>query len=470
MMAIDGLGGSTPPLTPPAGGDVGGTDNTNGENQVTGAATPKVAAPIPNVISPAISTPKANVSPLDRPKIELPADMNLSVGDLIQLIQSEIKKTSDALAEVQKSQIKADTLKQTNANDAQIKALNDAADQIAQIQEEQAAMADVQWALMAVSIFLTVCTAGGLGPFIGPIMVAATVVTQVPIEGKNFSGWLTEGIGKGLGEFEKACEKSVRFFGSAATKGKYGISDEDMKANDKQIEDSENYQAMAVMTAFEVTVAIVVAVVTFGAAAGPAAGAATEAITEETLTAAANEAEVILEESLQTAMEDAANTTAETLETVMNEVEETTAETTQTATNQVTSTVQETAQTTLEDVADSGEDVEDVAANSAKEVQQLNKIQKAFGNVQTVGGAVKDLALDGVNIHTSYLQYENSENQADADKIKAYTKFLQQVLSSEEDFLKQIIESQSNIADTVKSILQTEHSTNMHIASLTTHA
>jgi len=469
-MAIDGLGGSTPPLTPPAGGDaggVGGAGNTNGTNPVTGATTLPPLAPVPNVISPAISAPKANVSPLDRPKIEIPANMNLSVGDLIQLIQSEIKKTSDAIAEVQKSQIKADTLKQTNANDAQIKALNDAADQIAQIQEEQEAMADVQWALMALSIFLTVCTAGGLGPFIGPIMVAATVVTQVPIEGKNFSGWLTEGVGKGLGELEKACMRSLcSDYGSNG----YKMTDQEKTDANKQIEDSETYQAMAIMTAIEVTVAIVVAVVTFGAAAGPAAGAASEAITEETLTTAANQAEVILEEAMQTAMQEAANTTAETLETTMNEVEQTTAETLQTTTNEVATTTQETAQSTLEDVADVGEDVGDSVADNAKQLQQFSKIQRYMGNVQTVGGVAKDLALDGVQIHTAYLQYENSENQADADKIKAYTKFLQQVLSSEEDFLKQIIESQSNIADTVKDILQTEHSTNMHIANLTTHA
>jgi hypothetical protein len=129
--------------------------------------------------------------------------------------------------------------------------------------------------------------------------------------------------------------------------------------------------------------------------------------------------------------------------------------------------VQEGTQEAAQAIQESVNDAVTTATNQAKSLQRLQKAVDISTNlVQTAGS----LTQDAVGIHTAYLDMENTDNQADADKIKAYTKFLQTMLSQEEDFLKQIIDSQSNIADTVKDVLQTEHSTNMHIAGLTTNA
>ena len=494
-MATDRIGGlppSPPPLTgfdttPPNTGTtgVGGTQGTT----PLGAVTPEViAAARPSLISPALSAPKANASPLDRPKIVLPSDTaNLSVGDLIQLIQAEIQKTSEALAQAQNSQIKQDSLKQQAANNSQITALKDAADQIVEIQKEQEAMEIAQWCMTAFSIFMTVCTAGSLGFVFGPLMVAATVVTQVPIEGKNFSGWLTQGIGEGVGELQKAVLRQ-------ALKDK-GIepTQEAMDKMTHEIESNQDYYAMAIMITLEVAVAVVIAVASFGAAAGPAAGGAAEGIAQEGTSAAIN----IATEIAQTTLKEAADVAAKTTETAVKETTEVIQKAAQTAVEQVEKVVQQTVEESAsqasnvvsETVEQSTKDATDITSKTAKTIldnsekvaenttktaaegaQQLAKAQKIISLGQTVGTTVKDLALDGVNIHTAVLQFENSENLANADKIKGYVKFLQQILKADQEFLKELIDMQSNIADTTKSILQTEHATNMHIANLTTHA
>ena len=143
-MATDRIG-SQPPSLPPTTG----FDTTPPSHGTTGTGTTQGAAPLgtvtpeaivaarPNVLSPTLSAPKANISPLDRPKIVLPSDTSsLSVGDLIQMIQAEIQKTSEALATAQNSLIKQDSLNQQAANTSQIAALKDAANQIIEIQEQ----------------------------------------------------------------------------------------------------------------------------------------------------------------------------------------------------------------------------------------------------------------------------------------------------------------------------------------------
>ena len=494
-MATDRIGSPPPSLppttgfdtTPPGNGStgVGGTQGT----APLGAVTPEaVAAARPNVLSPALSAPKANISPLDRPKIVLPSDTSsLSVGDLIQLIQAEIQKTSEALATAQNSQIKQDSLKQQAANTSQIEALKDAANQIIEIQEQQKAMEIAQWCMTAFSIFMTVCTAGSLGVLFGPLMVAATVVTQVPIEGKNFSGWLTEGVGEGVGQMQKAMLKQMlKDQGIEPTQ-------EAMDKMNKEIEGNQDYYAMAIMITLEVTVAIVIAVASFGSAAGPAAAGGAEAVAQEGTTAAVN----IASEVAQTAMKEAADIAAKTAETAIKETTEVIQKTAQTAVQQVENVVQQTVQESTsqatnivsEAVQQTAKEATDITTKTAKTVlegaekvadattqtaaegaQQLAKAQKIISLGQTIGTTAKDLAFDGVNIHTAVLQYENSENLANADKIKGYVKFLQQILKADQEFLKELIEMQSNIADTTKNILQTEHATNMHIANLTTHA
>jgi hypothetical protein len=472
-MAIDGIGGSTP-LIPPSGDGVQGSDNTNGTGSVTAPIVAKTpTTPPPNILSTAILSPKANASPLDRPKIILPSDTSsLSVGDLIQLIQAEIQKTTDALAEVQNSQIKSDSLRQQAANTSQIEALKSAADQIIEIQKQQEAMEIAQWCMTAFSIFITVCTAGTLGVIAGPLMIAGTVATQVPIEGKNFSGWLTQGVGEGVGQMQKAMLRQM-------LKDK-GIepTQEAMDKFNSEIENNQEYYAMAIMITLEIAVAVVIAVASLGSTAGPAATGAASAVTQTSASAAAN----IAARAAETAMKEASQIATKTAETAIREttkIVEKTAETAvQQATNIASKTVQsatteaanitaKTVQTTVDKAAKVAETSTKVASESAR---QLAKIQKAYQVTETIGTVAKDLAMDGVKLHTSYLQYENSQNLASTDQVKAYVKFLQQILSSQQEFLKELIEMQANIASTTKNILQTEHATNMHIANLTTHA
>ena len=426
MSGIGNVGGSTPltppqdPFNPPAGGTTpaGGAGSTT---PVPGTPPGAPGVPVGNVPPPQVLAPPVNNSPLDRPKITIPANLTgSSVGDLIEMIQDEIQKTSDALASIQKVQIQEDSNKQQEANTAQIDKLNKAADQIEQAAKEAAAMKDVQWAMMAFSIFITVCTAGALGGLIGPIMVATAVLSQVPIDGQNMTGWLTTGVGDALGDIEKL------ILDDAQKDGTTHLSDSDHDAANKSIDDSKNIQATALMIYLEVVIAVVVTCVTLGSGGGESVSMAAEGISEEAVDEGVNIAEDATEEAVEEGTQEAAQA-----------------------------------------IQESVNDAVTTATNQAKSLQRLQKAVDISTNlVQTAGS----LTQDAVGIHTAYLDMENTDNQADADKIKAYTKFLQTMLSQEEDFLKQIIDSQSNIADTVKDVLQTEHSTNMHIAGLTTNA
>lgn len=480
-MAIDGLGGSTPPITPPPADhhDAGGTGPASGPG-ATGSTTPVGGAntqvpPVttPNVPPPPISVPKSNSTPLDRPKLVIPSQAtSLSVGDLIQLIQSEIQKTSEALAQAQNSAIKQDSLKQQAANTSQIEALKSAADQIIEIQEEQEAMEIANWCMTAFAIFITVCTAGTLGVIGGPLMVAATVATQVPIEGKNFSGWLTQGIGEGVGELQKAMlRQALKDRGINPTQ-------EAMDKFNQEIEDNQDYYAMAILITLEVAVAIVISVATFGAGAPEAATGGAAAVAETAATESIN----IATEAAETATQEALEVATKVAETAVKETTKAVEKVAKTAVEEVANATEKVAEKSIKEATDAASKVaqttiktatraaETSAHSAAEGAAQLNKLQKAFNLTQTIGTTAKDLAMDGVSIHTAVLQYENSENMANADKVKAYVKFLQQILKSDQEFLKELIEMQSNIADTTKGILQTEHSTNLHIANLTTHA
>ncbi len=458
-MAIDNLGNALPPLTTPLSDPNDPVDGPQDVNPaVLGAQDPAVT-PLPNVAPPPASAPKPNATPLDRPKLVLLSQAtSLSVDDLIELIQAEIHKTSEALSKAQNAQTKQDSLRQQAANTSQIEALKSAADQIVEIQKEQEAMAIANWCMMAFSIFMTVCTAGTLGAVFGPLMVAVTVVTQVPIEGKNFSGWLTEGIGKAVGETQKAILNQM-----LKDKGIKPTPEEMDKLN-KEIESNQDYYAMAIMITIEVAVAIVIAVATFGAGGPEAASGGAEAVTE---TAAAETVNAI-EKAAQEAMEEAANATSEVVQTVVKETAEGAEKAAQTATQTVTETATQTVTEVSSNVASKASEVATETSKSATE--SLAKLQKAYNITETIATTAKDLAMDGASIHTAVLQEENTENLSNADKTKAFVKFLQQILKADEDFLKELIDMQSKIADTTKSILQTEHSTNMHIANLTTNA
>jgi hypothetical protein len=523
-MAIDGLGSNTPFIPPPdvdppptnkdggksddgkdtpkAGGP-GGTSAPGAAGNVTGsppvgdanAPTP----PIVNVISPAVSAPKPNSTPLDRPKLVLPSQAtSLSVGDLIILVQQEIQKTSESLAQAQNSQIKQDGLKQQAANNDQIKALNDAAEQIKEAQEMQEALDIANWCIFAVTMLVSAITFGVCSPLLGLI-----ALTQVPIEGKNLSGWINEGVTKGLTEFNKAIIlKAMEDKGFDYKKAGYASMDDAFEGLGlaSQNEETSGYEAMAIEITVEIGIAIIVSVCTFGVGAPAAAGGGAAAVTETTAEGAISTAETIVEQVMEEATQAAekavqttveqtvkaaeksveisaqiaeksaeetmqvAEKTAEESAQIVEKTAEQTAKITEKTTEQAAKVAEKTTQTSLKTAVKTAQ----TAAKSA--AQSAQKLQKAFNLVQTIGSTAKDLAMDGAHIDLAIIQEKGSEASANADKIKGYVKFLQQILKQDQEFLKELIEMQANIADTTKGILQTEHSTNMHIANLTTHA
>jgi len=446
MSGVNKLGGPSTPIIPdnppdhPPVGDGTPAGGTPGAAPVGGATPTPPAAPglpVGNVAPPPVTTPTPTASPLDRPKIVIPAAVTgASMGDLIEMIQDEIQKTSDALASIQKIQIQEDSSKQQQANKDQITKLNSAADQIEQAAEMQKDMEIVQWVIFAV-----MCAVAW--EFMGPVGAALTALTQVPIEGQNMMGWLTTGVGDALGDIEKDIEDDINDDSKSITG--HGIkSDDDIKSDDKQIEDSQGYQAMAVMTYLTIAISVITIVASLGTAAPEAVGADVDVGVNEGLA----DTEEIVNEVVN-----------EIEEEVEEEVEETVTETTKTATDAVKQALGK-----AKDVA------QDVKSSVQEVMQETKQVQRLYNAVNTIVQTASTITQSSMGIYKGYLDEENSENQADADKIKAYTKFLQNILSQEEDFLKEIINSQSNIANTVKDVLQTEHSTNMHIANLTTHA
>jgi hypothetical protein len=513
-MAIDGLGSKsplTPPLdldTPPANQDLGASDEGKdtpkaggtGATGGTGAAgnvagaTPlgdvsAPVAPIVNVISPAVSAPKPNSTPLDRPKLVLPSQAtSLSVGDLIMLIQAEIQKTSDALAEAQNSQIKQDGLKQQAANTSQIEALNDAANQILEAQEMQEAMEIANWCLFAITCLAIGFTMGFMSP-----LLAVTVITQVPIEGKNLSGWVTEGLSLGIEEYGKAVAiQALKDNGYDPKKAGYNSYEEAFECIEGLADKNEEvagYSAMAALIALEVMVAVIVSVVTFGsgapAAAGTTAGSVTSQATGQAIKVAEQVAEQTIQKSLEITEKVVKNTVEQTVKAAQKSVEltakvaeKTAQETTQVAQKVAQETAQvaeKAAQETANVASKATQNAAKIAVEGAKTTaseagKQSSNIQKALNVTQAIGSCAKDLAIDGVQIDIAIVQEKGSEATANAEKIKGYIKFLQQILKADQEFLKELIDMQANIAETTRGILQTEHTTNMHIASLTTHA
>ena len=523
-MAIDGLGSNTPFIpppnvdTPPANKDGGkpgdgkdtpktGTPGTPGGPAAAGnvpgsAPVGDASAPTPpvvNVISPAVSTPKPNSTPLDRPKLVLPSQAtSLSVGDLIILVQQEIQKTSESLAKAQNSQIKQDGLKQQAANNDQIKALNDAADQIKEAEEMQEDLDIANWCIFAVTMFLTACTFGIASP-----LTALICLTQVPIEGKNLSGWITEGMTEGLTAFNKAiAEKAMEDKGYDYKKHGYTSMDQAYEALglQSQTEETSGYEAMAIEITAEIAIAIIVSVCTFGAGAPAAAGGGAAAVAETTTEGAISTAETIVEQTMEEATQLAERTVETTVEQTVKAAEksvEVSSEIAQKSAEETSQIAEKTAEETTQVVEKTAEQTAKIAEKTTEEGakvaekgtqtslnsavktaqtaaksagQTAQKAQKAFNLTQTIGNTAKDLAIDGAHIDLSIVQEKGSEASANADKIKGYIKFLQQILKDDQQFLKELIDMQSNIADTTKGILQTEHSTNMHIANLTTHA
>jgi vacuolar-type H+-ATPase subunit H len=246
---------------------------------------------------------------------------------------------------------------------------------------------------------------------------------------------------------------------------------EAMDKFNEEIENNQDYYAMAILITMEVAVAVVISIATWGAGAPTAATGGAAAVGETASASAINVATKVAE----TTMKEASEVAAKAVETTITQTTKALQKSAQVAVDEATQITEKVVEKTVKEATDVTQKVAQAAVKSATKAAEsstssLDKAQKAFNLTQTIATTAKDLAMDGASIHTAVLQEENSENMANADKVKAYVKFLQQILKSDQEFLKELLEMQSNIADTTKGILQTEHSTNMHIANLTTHA
>lgn len=407
---------------------------------------------------PTLSKAPALKTPVSNPNLSSNSPVSaLSTGDLILLVQKLIKKTQEELAKVAREEITS-TQKNTKAqNEATIAKLNDAIDQANKAAEEKKKLQIANWVLLAVGAFLSVVTFGVASPLTA-ILVGAIIFETVPIKGKTGSDWLTYGVGKGIQAYAEWG------FKNRAAEDRYGkpydLLSEGQKAElDKDFETDSQYAATATIIAAQIVIAVVVSIATFGAGAPAAAGGAATAITgevaETTVETAIEVSTQIAEDAVETAVETATQTAAETASQVAEDATETAA------------TAAEKVAETGEEVGEKSGEVAEKAASGSSKLARAAKVSKALiDGSQSLAKA----GVDAGNIHASYLDWQATNDKTDAESIKSYVKYLNQILNQEEDFLKELIEAQAKETDSVAGILKTEHETNLHIASIPSNA
>lgn len=492
---VDTKDTDTESKTPPAGlGGAGQTGDVKGPQNLDGIGVSKPISEVVNVVSPTVSAPKPNQTPLDRPKLIIPSQAtSMSIGDLIIFVQKEIQKTSEALAKAQDASIKADSLKQQAAQNSQITALNEATEKILEAQKMQEDLEIANWAMMAFSIAFALCSFGtsALLSFWGPLVVALVVIPQVPIEGKNLNGWITEGIGQGVGALQKEIAKET-VKNICKEKG-LDPSKVNMDEINAEIEENQGYYAMAIMITIQITIAVVQCICTAGMNAPAAVSNGAKDVAGTTVQVTTD----VAKQAAETIVKESINTAKQAVETTVKEAANAAKQVAETTVKETTKITQDVAQKAVETAADLADDVAKETVNQASQVAttttnavsdtvskatdagtkvategvaQLQKINKYIDVAKTLGTTAKDIAVAGVTIDISLLQFEASEGQANAEKIKAYVKFLQEILKSDQEFLAELIQMQATIAETTRGILQTEHTTNLHIANMPSNA
>jgi hypothetical protein len=412
-----------------------------------------VTVPPPTISkAPALKTPVSNPTLTSNSPVSA-----LSTGDLILLVQKLIKKTQEELSKVAREEISS-TQKNTKAqNDATIAKLKDAISQQEKAAEEKKKLQIANWVLLAVGLFISVFTFG-VGSPIAAALVAGAIFETVPIKGKTGSDWLNYGVGKGIQAY---AEWGFKNKASEDEYGKpYDLLSEGQKAElDNKFETDSQYAGTAVIIAAQIAIAVVVSVITFGAGAPAAAGGAATAITGEV-------AEDAVEIGVEVASEIAEESVEEAVEGATQAASQASSEAIETATDTAGEVAENTGEAAEEGAEKGGEVGQKVADNSAKITRNLKIVKGVIDGTQSLAKA----GVDAGNIHASYLDWQATNLKTDAESIKSYVKYLNQILNQEEDFLKELIEAQAKETDTVSSILKTEHETNLHIASIPSNA
>lgn len=178
MSGINNVGGLATPLTP---NTLPNDPSVGAESPVAGLTpTPPVnpTAPAGNVAPPPASAPTPTPSPLDRPQISIPSDLSgFSVGDLSELIETEVQKTSDALNNIQKVEIKESSTAEQAANHSQWQKLLLLSDPklAAQVQSAMQSVLGAYWIEGAGSALRV---AERLAPELAPLVAFGTLFTE----------------------------------------------------------------------------------------------------------------------------------------------------------------------------------------------------------------------------------------------------------------------------------------------------
>jgi hypothetical protein len=402
--------------------------------------------------APALKTPVSNPTLTSNSTVSA-----LSTGDLILLVQKLIKKTQEELSRVARQEITS-TQKTTKAqNDATIAKLKDAISQQQKAAEEKKKLQIANWVLLAVATLISVVTFGAASPLTA-IIVGAAIFETVPIKGKTGSEWLNYGIGKAIELAAKAAYKD------RVAEDKYGkpydLLSQGQKAElDKEFQEGGQYAATAAVIAAQIVIAVVVSVVTFGAGAPAAAGGAATAIAGE-----------VAEDAVEIGVEVASEVAEEAVETAVEGATEAATEASSEAVEGATESASEVAENTAEVAEEGAEKGGEVGQKVADKSATITRNVKIAKGVIDGAQSLAKAGVDAGNIHASYLDWKATDLKTDAESIKAFVKYLNEILNQEEDFLKELIEAQAKETDSVSGILKTEHETNLHIASIPSNA
>ena len=209
---------------------------------------------------------------------------NMSSADLIAILMTETRRTSNLVATATIQEVKTQQKKIVSSNDATIKKLDEASSAAKEAQNLKDGLGIFKWVMLAVSILLlicsivaTICTFGAAAPTIAAavaVLVASVIMTvlgSVPVDDEqNTAMDLTT---KKLAEAISACAKQNLIDDlKDQNKNWDKMSDEEQQVLINEATETGTYSAVAIMITIQVLIAVVLAIATAGAASGTSAG------------------------------------------------------------------------------------------------------------------------------------------------------------------------------------------------------
>lgn len=193
------LGGQIPPTM------LSGVGQTGSVTQVDEAKDPvNVTAPSVSVTDPATL--------LSLPKLDTVDLSNMSLGEILSLIQQLIGVTSEEMSQAEATSIKSNRDTQRAQSLDKIAKLAEAAEKAKEADKMGLAMKIAGWVMAALSVVIgaivTVASLGTAGPAMAVFMVASfalavamTICSEVPVsDGKSAFGLMNEKMGKAIAE------------------------------------------------------------------------------------------------------------------------------------------------------------------------------------------------------------------------------------------------------------------------------